>query len=380
MSLSDELNAEAAKRESERDTVAAGQPGKAGLNLDKEGDGLEITLPASQKLPDLSDLDGLIRSRGLDPKDWAVGAVRVNEWEALAYGGGPDGEPRVITLHQLRVGLRAKAHLVYPASDIRERKPPSRKPKEGPWLAVVAGDQHAPYEDPDLHKAFLAWLAAENPAEGVLAGDTLDFPSISRFRARKRWNAACQECIEAGFALVSQYRDASPDTIWSKLRGNHDDRIEKRLMEREPDLADIRPAGEEATAFSVRRLLHLDELGIQMIGDEAEEWDRVEYQLRPGVIVRHKPPEREKMWRIGETVLAGHTHRQRITKLHGRWGDIVCAEIGAMASLEGGLGYADEPDWQAGFGTVTTFKDGSSQVELAEWNGETIRWRGREYR
>src|SRR5579875_1624317 len=53
--------------------------------------------------PDLGDLDGLIRERGLDPDDWIVASVAINRWEAPVAGGGKQ------PMEQAKIVLRRSA-------------------------------------------------------------------------------------------------------------------------------------------------------------------------------------------------------------------------------------------------------------------------------
>lgn len=390
MSLGDEIEQEERRRaleierrRSERETAAAGGPETAGVSID--GDKATVSLPVGT---DLGDVEELLRSRGLDPADWAIESVRSNEWEALAYGGGADGEPRIVTLRQLKVIVRNLRAIVQPAAEVRRRPAPKpRKRKKGPKLVVVAGDHHAPYHDPALHDVFRRWLAEEKPDEGIVAGDTLDLPTLSRFLPRKRWHASVQECVDAGYRLLSELRDANDRTIWRKMKGNHDWRLERTLLERTPDMAHVVPAGEgpDEHLFSVRRLLHLEALGIDLVGDDGEEWQRVEVPVAPGLVIRHEPPSSTKAARLARSVMSGHTHRQSIRYVtsYGAEGEPIIrtlVEVGTMAATREGLGYADLPDWQQGFATVAIWPDGTSSFDLAEWRDGVLTWRGKRYR
>jgi hypothetical protein len=357
--------------------------GKA--EVTRDGDDLTVSLPPGA---DLGDLDALLRARGLDPAEWVVERVTVNEWEALAYGGGPDGEARTVTLHQLKAHLLHRTGVVRPAMEVRERPTPSPTtlPGRASQLVVVMGDQQAPYFDPELHQAVLRFLHEVEPDRVVLTGDTMDFPTISRHQDRRNWSATAQECVDSAFRLLSDYRDAAPDAAMVKLRGNHDWRLEAELMGRAERMAYLAPAlrpGEEREPhlYSVTRLLWLRELHIDLAGVEGEDWRFGEVQLLPGVTVTHEPPNEKNGLRLARTNLAGHTHHQAIR----RWtsytdtGDPVVhqvVEVGCLCRTREGLGYAPRPDWQPGLATVTIHDDGEHEVELAEWRNGRLAWRG----
>lgn len=346
------------------------------------------TATAGRAEPSVLTIDELLRARGLDPADWIVERVTVNEWEALASGGG---EPRIVQLHQLKANLRHRAGSISPAPEVARRPRPAKRQAptwDRPLLTVVCGDQQAPYQDDELHDAFLRWLADVKPDNGVLAGDTMDLPNISRHRDRLRWNAGVQECVNAGYRLISEYRDASPDTVWSKLLGNHDWRIESEIMQRAERMAFVGPAEHpslpaEPHLYSVRRLLHLDALGIELAGREGEDWRYGEVYLAPGVVVRHEPPSQVKTARLNRSVLAGHTHRQAMRSVTVFDDDEpvvrTVVEVGCMCRTREGLGYTERPDWQAGFATVACYPDGTAHFDLATWRGGALTWRGQRW-
>lgn len=333
---------------------------------------------------DLSNLDALLRARGLEPDDWIVERVTVNEWESPVGHGSRE----VITLHQLKAHLIHTTATVHPAREVERRIPGIPLPR-GPLdseLVVVLGDDQAPYHDEDLHEALCRWLHAMQPERGVITGDTLDLPTISRHADRLRWSASAQECVDVGYRLLSERVDASDVTRWHKLRGNHDWRLESELMTRAERMAFLTPALQpgrerEDHLYSLRRLLHLPELGIELGGVEGEDWRMGEVRLAPGVVVMHEPPNEKKATRLNRTVVAGHTHRQSIRQ----WTSFdyddepvihQVVETGCMAQTKDGLGYAHRPDWQQGFATVTIHPDGTHQVELAEWRNGILTWRG----
>lgn len=383
-----ELDRSAVRRALERWGTSGSAPKSARLGAEQvgisiTGDMAVVTLPPGARL---GDIEAILRERGIEPAEWIIERVTANEWEALAGGGD---EPKIVTLHQLKVALRHRSGVILPASEVAERYHPVPAPEpkwDRPLLAVVCGDQHAPYEDPDLHVAFLRWLTDVTPDIGVLAGDTMDLPAISRHRDRIHWNAGTQQCVDGGYRVISDYRDASPETRWRKIPGNHDDRLVKEIMDRAERMAFIAPAArpgepEEPHLYSIRRLLHLDSLGVELIGTEGEDWRYAEAVIAPGLVVRHEPPSVAKMLRLNRSVMAGHTHRQSVrcvTMFDEQDSPVVrsVVEVGCMTRTREGLGYTDHPDWAAGFGTAAIYPDGTIHFDLATWRNGALTWRG----
>lgn len=367
---------------------AAREQYKPGLKI--KGDA--ATLVTEPTPYDLGDIDALLRDRGLDPDDWDVVDAVVNEWDANA--GLVDGDPVVLKLRQLKVRLKRRLDLdwLFPASEVEKRwAPPKLKARKGkprkPTLAVVCSDQQAPYHDERLHQAFCRWLLDVQPQLGALAGDLLDNPTISRYGDRPRWNAGPQECIDAGFRILSDIRDANPATRWMKIRGNHDIRLEAELLGRAERMFGLKPADipgtEQVAGYSLRNLLHLDALGIELVGVEGDKWEVAEMTLAPGVTVTHKLPTKEKANRVQRTILAGDAHRQTLRRVTFWDGDDArietLVEVGCMCEIQDGLGYVRHPDWQPGFATVLIFPDGATHVEFAKWTGTRLIWRGQSW-
>jgi hypothetical protein len=234
------------------------------------------------------------------------------------------------------------------------------------------------------------------PERIVCLGDVLDFSSISRHRDNPAWLASAQENVQAGFAWLSDIRDAAPDAEMDWIEGNHDARLRNELLQRAERAYGIKPAqipgfGEERDALSLARLLHLDRLHINFVGPdrEGDEYHHAGFDLGPELHARHgfltgsNSPEKT-MDAIGMSVVYGHTHRQDIhhrTIYRGKSpvGRMVAVECGTLAQVEGGLGYATNPRWHQGAALATVWPDGGHDVELLPYDGRALRFRGRRY-
>jgi hypothetical protein len=140
-------------------------------------------------------------------------------------------------------------------------------------------------------------------------------------------------------------------------------------------------AGEEQVpGSSIRRLLHLDALHIELVGREGDKWEIAELEFAPGVWARHQPPNLKKHLRLNRDVVAGDTHRQiirHVTVFNDHDEPVVrtLVEAGCMCRTDG-LGYTEHPDWQPGFVTVAVGADGEKSYDLAVWRNGRLTWRG----
>lgn len=358
-----------------------------------DGDKAELGGPPTEGQVSLADSEALMRSRGFDPAEWELRTATVNEWE----GPGPDGTVR--TYHQLKINLqrRTPTEWIFPAVDVKPRPLPKRSSGLSSFMAVIVGDQQAPYHDPGLHGCFLQFLADVKPARGVSLGDGADFPTISRHRDNPGWAAPVQECIQSFFGVLADYRDACPDTTWQLLKGNHDHRLETELLNRAERMFGIRPAdfpGEapQEQALSLRRLLHLDRLGVELVEPPVvgDNYEHAQVNLSTRLGVRHgwltgENTAAKTLDRLGHSVVVGHTHAQRCTQqtrydIAGTPETITCWEAGTMAQIRDGLGFAVRPSWQQGFVTAQVWPDGSFHIDPATYKDGRLYWRDRTWR
>lgn len=355
--------------------VFAGKPGpRAGATVN----GNTASVTSDPTTGSLGDIDALLRGRGLDPADWDIRSAGVSEWDSPAGDG--------TKLARVKVDLARKRSFdwVFPAVEVRERTVPKPRPAEAAdRLVWLGGDEQAHYHDQALDRALHRWLADVQPDELVSLGDLLDFPTISRHPDRPSWAATAQECIDSGYRILSERRDLVPDAAWTFLRGNHDWRLESELLTRAERMFGIRPADiagvESVPALSLRRLLHLDDLHIRLVGIEGDKWELARHPVAPGLVAQHQLP---KAPRVTASIVAGHSHRQSIRQVT-EWDENgenpstrTLVEAGCLCQPRGGLGYASDPDWQQGFVTAAISADGTVGYDLAYWRDGRLTWRG----
>jgi hypothetical protein len=354
----------------------------AGVSVDGDSAVL-VGLPTKR----ISDPHKLMIEMGFNPDDWeVVGDPVINRW------GDPSSPSYQL---KLRIRERNSVRFVTPAVHVPPvERPPAYLDHSGPSLGIVLGDQQIPFHDPAATELTLQWLEINQPEFGVLTGDTMDLGNISRHKDNPEWDAPVQECVDASYRYLRNLVEASPSTRWVKLLGNHDERIRSELLLRAERLYGVTPAPTEedpnpSEAFSVRRLLHLDTLGIDLIEPNGG-YQNAQHSIADKLVVRHgwltgANAPLKTLQAIDFSVIFGHTHRQSITKrtIHDQDGQIheqVAVETGCLCRIEGGLGYAVDPSWQKGFATATIWDSGGFNVELAKINDSDLRWRDERYK
>jgi len=362
---------------------AASKPLQAGVKI--TGDTATVVSAPS---PNLGDVSAVLAERGLLESEWDVRGLTVNEWEAQ----GPEGE--VLTLHQLKITLAKKMPIdfLFPAVDVQPRSVPAAVSTSGGGKVVIClPDQHAPLHDAAAHESLLAFIRAFDHTEIVCLGDLGDYPTISRFRdsGARKWMCTANECVQASFEILSDYR-ANTDRPITLLKGNHDWRLETELAARAERLAGLTPAEipgtETVKATSLRHLLHLDALQItlQEPAIAGDDYNHAEYWLSDDLVCIHgksvKNGSEKHAESIGASVIMGHTHKQRATVVS-RWHHeslvhLDAVEAGTLRELGLSIGYANRPKSQQGFAVATVLADGSHNIELARWDGTAFMFRG----
>ena len=362
------------------------------------GDEAEIT---SKPVFQASTPEDLMHERGLNPEEWEIINLTINEWEALTAVNDDTGENEVKTLRQLKLHCKRKTplKLIIPArmpGDYIRRNPLRVAYREnGSQLIVIASDQQFPHVDPVLQNLFLEWLDYNKPQRGIFGGDTLDMPKESKHPNNPEWDTELQFQLDGGYLMIRDTVQASPDTMWELLLGNHDERLRNYIINNTPQLYGLRRAAVpglpvEPSIFTLNNLLRLDELGVKVHEPDGS-YDYCQIKLSDGLVVRHGNTVKPK---AGQTALSSteravygvvmaHVHRQAIvtrTIYDANQNPIPCQsmELGCICTSDG-LGYKPEPDWAQGFGTVTLWDDGSYHLELAKFSDGVLRWRDQRY-
>lgn len=363
------------------------------------GDSADIVGKPSIKLNRPEDL---MRERGLDPEEWEVVSMTINEWNGPTKAGGGAKITGKQLLKQLKIHLRRKIpiSIVAPARiDGPTYKAPKLEAQKDPYAperVVMVGDQQAPYHNEQLHKLFCEFLGDYKPTRGVLIGDTIDLPDISRHPNNPEKDVSTQECIDAGYLILRDYREAHGPTHWKKLAGNHDERLRRIVVDKIEKIYGLRRAkvpGEamESPLLDVGHLLRLDELDIEFVRPDGD-YEHTQIKLSPYLAARHGWIARKgsgssalaTLEHLGFSVVVGHTHRQSLVyktrhDIDGEVSTLAACETGCMCRIEEGLGYAVAPDWQNGFATAEIWPDGTFKIDLATYVNGVLYYRNKRY-
>jgi hypothetical protein len=368
-----------------------------------DGNKVVLTMPAGRQV-ELGDYGTMMRERGLDPDDWVKIAGKANEWDAMTSDKAT-GDNRIVRMRQWTITFAPHPRVLMPQPAVHvppvKRKRVGCAPSERPEIIVVEGDHQIPYQDPQLHDASIGMLETlykkHRLAEHVFLGDTGDYPTISRHDDHPNAMASVKECIQASYDVLREKREAAPNARARKLKGNHDWRVDSELLKRAERMYGIAPAqrwedvAPEIPSLHLDRLLHLPELGIELVEDPRG-WQHAEVELVAGIrglVVRHgwltgASTASTSLQKRGRSIIVGHIHRREHIF---RWDPsaecerqaVVCPTMSLVRDERFGH-YVTLSAALQGCVIVTRWPDGDFKIEHAIWNGECLRWRDNEWR
>jgi predicted phosphodiesterase len=269
--------------------------------------------------------------------------------------------------------------------------------ERGERLVAIAGDTQFPHEDPRSWAAFLAWVKDVQPEEIILSGDIVDFGKAGRHSIKldRELVGGLNADLKYAYTRLWELRCAAGNSRIQYVRGNHDDNVERTLLRLgglSADLSTLRPAGDEneTPLLSLRRMLRLDELGIE-ISETPWPYDRA--ILADDLVVFHGESARKGSGQSVKALMAkypmastvqGHCHRQAIVSegVHGIDGSYSIRygiETGALCKTDG-LGYTTAPDWTQGWVVISFPEEGPRWTpEQITVHDGGVRWRGRSW-
>ncbi len=170
-----------------------------------------------------------------------------------------------------------------------------RKRLGGPIVAI--GDIHFPWH----HEGWLAWvldiIKETQPSLVVQVGDLYDLFAFSKYPRSHNVMLPSEELAEARACaedMWSEIRNVNPQAELIQLKGNHDDRIEKRMIEHLPEMESLlMPTLQALWAFD----------GVKTINDSREEVER------QGVLFHHGHKKFGTHFTFNNmSTVNGHTH------------------------------------------------------------------------
>ena len=209
---------------------------------------------------------------------------------------------------------------------------------------VIASDIHIPFQDNAAVRSFVKYCKEKQPEVVVLNGDVLDMFMLSRFTKGEGRNPLEEMTMCQG--LLDSLRKAVPNADIYYVIGNHENRLEKYVLNKAPELASL-----IEDVFTIIKTSDYKVRGCASVTFNDN------FVCKHGTLLGNKSglsaiKEMENAYMSGAT---GHTHRlcKYIARKSGR--KFVWLETGCLCSLN--PEYMINPNWQAGFAQLE-FKNG----------------------
>lgn len=211
-------------------------------------------------------------------------------------------------------------------------------------LVVIGSDIHIPFQDDRAVACFVKYCKEKQPEAIVLNGDVLDMFMLSKFTKGEGRNPL--EEITMCRGLFEMIRKACPTSEIYYVIGNHENRLEKYVLSKAPELASL-----IEDVFSIIKTEDFKIRGCAslIINDN--------FVCKHGSYIGNKSglsaiKEMENSYMSGAT---GHVHRGIVYRARKAGRKFVWIETGCLCDLN--PEYCVLPNWCQGFATVE-FKDG----------------------
>ena len=273
-------------------------------------------------------------------------------------------------------------------TDLRNARPvpvsPSPKAKQSEaFVRVDVGDIHGMRMDPKAVGAFLSDLKVIKPDEIVIGGDLVECGGWLAKHQPIGYVASAdysyQEDIAAANWFLDQVQKIVPGAAIHYIEGNHEDRVERWIIDQ--TMANARDAEFLLEAFSPQSLLRLKERNIQ-------------YYRRSETYVEGLPPGWIKLGKMFYTHTLGtgkNAARSAVEKTAGNvvyfcshredTATVVLPGVGMVKAFNPGCmcvrqplwRHSDPTSWSHGYGVTLVTPSGNFQrIHVPIWNGESL--------
>lgn len=222
---------------------------------------------------------------------------------------------------------------------------------------LLFSDLHLPYHNIEGLNTMLKYASGREYTTVIINGDFWDFHQLSYFVKDPRARNMKFE-LDTGKAFLRRLRELFPtQKIYFKL-GNHEERWEKYLMTKAPELF-------STEMFHLEDLFPFLDLGIEVVKDQ-----RIIKLGKLNVLHGHElklnsinvNPARSVFLKTHESTIVGHSHRTSEHTEPNLSSDVItCWSVGCMSGLH--PAYARINKYNLGFASIRTDEHGHFNVK-----------------
>ena len=246
---------------------------------------------------------------------------------------------------------------------------------------MIVSDLHVPYIDNKAFNAFVSYTKDYKPHELVIAGDLIDFYSLSMFdKNPDRKEDVQMEIIEANKYLDRIAKVIPKGCKVTYLEGNHETRLQKFLWKNK-ELHSLK-------CLRLDQMLELKKRGINFVGASHDYWknDNGHYKIADMLIMhgdnrlngascsKYSGYSANNTMRTMYTSVAhGHGHRLALINQTTPEKQLVGMETGCLCDMTG------TANWQQGFATFETYRGKSINHRIHKINNGVLMEDGKKY-
>ena len=201
--------------------------------------------------------------------------------------------------HDTTFRENGKAGFKIPKSDTKRQR--NYNLCQGKWLLL--SDIHIPYHNEESLELALSFGESQNIDHILLNGDTCDFYNVSSYNKDPEERNLSNE-LQKTRQFLAHLRERFPDAVIVFKIGNHEDRWERYLSIKAPELLGI-------TDFKMSQILNLDKWDVDLVESMRKIKAGKHLTILHGHEVRNTGvyPARSLLQRTHTCTVAGHNHR-----------------------------------------------------------------------
>jgi hypothetical protein len=226
--------------------------------------------------------------------------------------------------------------------------------QEGFQRHIFLSDYQIPDHDPKTIKAVNKFIKDFAPDKVHLVGDFLNFTAVAKYDQDPYYHKGMADEIKIGRQvlgnLVTNARNANPESEVLWYEGNHESRLIKYMGRNASALAEITDEDGEIIN-SIPHIFNLAELGVEWVPSMQRHSEPGGVEVEHGDVARGKSGHtaHAMLDKRGKSGFSGHTHRLAMIFKTQMDDQKFWVETGSMCKQNFESPYARTPDWQQGF-------------------------------
>jgi len=289
---------------------------------------------------------------------------------------------QVKALSSDRAQMLDELHDIRNARSVPHQEPPKKRTRAD-TVRASAGDVHGMLQDTGAVAAFIGDLKLLEPDVIVLGGDVMECGGWLAKHQPIGFIALCdysyQEDMQAANDFLDRVQTAAPHAEIHYLEGNHEDRVERWIVDQV--MAHKRDAEFLRELAAPPTLLRLEERGIKYyrrseiyVEGAPRGWFKLGHMFFTHELGRSKHAASQAVEKTAANVTYFHTHREdTATRVFPGVGICKAFNPGCLCSMQPVWKHSDPTTWSQGYGIDFIAKDGIFQrVHVPIWRGESL--------